>query len=391
KKVLLGVGALVVVGLIGVALVSVLGGGDDSAGGTGFELAPVPTDIDELWSTDVADAAGTPGIGDTSVYVGSNTDTTTTLTSLDRENGDERWEVDFDESGFVTFVGEYGDVAVVSACTFGDDGLTSCDAVGLDRSEGDELWRESIGEGTAFAGDGGVTVVAQDGLSVLDPETGERLERVRGTVQTGDRNGFLVGDDQEIGVYDEDLQPVFGPVDVDDEATAAVYDGDRLLVAIGDEIEYLDASGESSPGPRLDGDVTRLVSVDSSTLVAELGDEVVVYDLDGEDAVERWSERGSLGQVLDPDGGVVVIVDTGSDTLVLDLESGDDRFDIDAQSVVVPASNALVAFEGPSAEQVTAYEWTTGDEFWSEGVGGLATVGEIVVVIEADGDVVAYG
>ncbi len=391
KKVLLGVGALVVLGLIGFALVTVLGGDDDSAGGTGFDLAPVATEIDELWSTDVAGAAGPAGIGDTSVYVGSNTDSSATLTSLDRENGDERWEVDFDESGSVSFVGEYGDVAVVSACTFGDDGLPSCDAVGLDRSEGDEVWRDSIDEGTPFAGENRVAVFAPDAVSLLDPATGETLEEVGGVILSGDRNGFLVNDDQEITVYDEELQPVFGPVDVDDEATVAVYDGERLLVAIGDEIEYLDSSGESTPGPRLDGDISQLVSVDSSTLVTELGDEVVVYDLDGVDAVERWSERGTLVQVLDPDGGVVVIVESGSNSLILDLENGDDRFDVDSEIVTIPASNALVTFEGPSAEQVTAYEWTTGDEIWSDDLGGFGTVGEIVVVIEADGDVVAYG
>ncbi len=398
KKIVLGIGVIVVLGLLGFGLITLLGGDDSSAGGRGVTPA-VPTELDELWSTDVAGDAPVPAVGDSAVFVISEDRDDILVTSLTREDGDENWDAAIDDADFGTFVGEFGGVAVVSVCEF--DVETVCAAIGLDAEDGDELWRESMGDGFAFMNDGRLIVTDDDGVTLLDPATGDRLERIRGETSFTDFNGLLVNDDGEISAYDADLQPLFGPVDVDvNDSTAGTFDGDRLLVAFDDEIEFVDATGDTTSGPVLDGDITNVVAVDSKTLVAELGDEVVVYDLDGDDAEERWSENGTLLAIAEPDGGAVVIVDTGTEQVIVDLETGDDRFDIDDEDFSVltqQASNAFVEidrgddpdFSGEAT--ITARDWITGDEIWSEEIEGEVRVGDLVVVAETDGDVTAFG
>lgn len=398
KKVLIVVGALLVVGAIAAGLVAVLGGDESTAGGRGT-LRTIPNELDELWSTDVVGESGFPGLGETAVYVASVDGDDVVFTSLRRDDGDENWESVVEDADFGGVVGEFDEVTVVAACAF--DAETVCALVGLDLDDGDELWREPLGDGFAFASGDAVLGDDGEGLILIDPATGDRLERVRGEPTFTDFNALLVDDEGEVSVYDDDLQPLVDPVRVDDDAVAVAFDGDRLVVAIGDEIEYVDADGDASPGPFLDGDVTRLLAIDSSTLVVELGDEVVVYDVvDDEDAVERWSERGTLEIVAEPDGGAVVIVDAGSERVVADLETGDERFDVRGDSGTISTfatANAFVVtdrgdgggFAGEAT--VTAYDWETGDEIWSEDIDGDVRIDEIVVVVETDGDVIAFG
>lgn len=397
KKIALAVGVVVVLGLLGIGLVSVLGG-DSAAGGRGVGAA-VPTELEELWSTDVEGALPVPAVGESAVFVISEDDDDLLVTSLTRDDGDENWDVIIDEADFGRFVGEFDDVVVISVCAFDAD--TTCAVVGLDSEDGDEIWRDSLDDGVAFMNAGGLIVSDEDGVTLLDPATGDRIERIRGDSNFADLNGLLVDDDGEVSAYDTELRPIFGPVDVDvDQANAGTFDGERLLVAFDDEIEYVDDTGDTTSGPLLDGEITRLVAVDSTTLVAELGDEVVVYDLDGDDAEERWSENGILFSVAEPDGGAVAIIDTGTERVVVDLESGDDRFDIDAEGfdvVTQQASNAFVAIDrtdstGFSGDAtITAFDWITGDEIWSEQVEGEVSIADIVVVVETDGDVTAFG
>lgn len=397
KKVLVGVGALVVLALVGFGLVSILGGDESNSGG-GFELLTVPSELDELWSTEVEGDSGFAGVGDAAVYVAAEDGADVIFTSLSREDGDENWVETIDDADFGNFVGESGDVAVVSVCAFDAD--TACAVIGLDIDDGDEIWRETIDDGFAFFRNGGLIANDGDGLALLDPATGDRRERIRGEVVFGDSGELFVDDDGEISVLDDDLQPLIGPLDVDPDAGAVAFDGERLVVGIGDEIEYIDAAGDVTPGPFLDGDITGLVAIDDSTIVAELGDEVVVYDVDDGDVDERWSENGTIVQVVDPDGGRVVVVDEGSQRLVIDLESGSERFDVDGELgdvAALPGTNAYAVidrggtsdFDGEAT--LTAYDWTTGDEIWSEDVDGAVRLDEIVVVVETDGDVIAFG
>lgn len=398
KKILVGVGALVVLGLVGVGIVTLLGGDDDSSlAGSGLTRT-VPTELDELWSSSVNGTSGFPGLGDTAVYVATNTPDDILFTSLTREDGDENWETTIDAADFGALVGEFNDVTVISACAFDEEIV--CSVIGLDINDGDEIWREPLGDGFALERDGRLIADDGDGLTLLDPATGDRLERVRGEREFGDVNALLLDDEGDVSAYDEDLRPLFGPVEVDSDVVAVAFDGERLLVAIGDDIEYIDATGDVTSGPLLDGDVTRLVAVNSSTLVAELGDEVVVYDLDGDDAVERWSESGTLDQVVSPEGGTIVVVNTGTERLIVDLSSGDERFEVDGEIgtvSTVSATNAFVVvdrgeidnFEGEAT--VTAYDWTTGDEIWSEDIEGDVRVDDVVIVVETDGDVVVLG
>ena len=399
KKIVVGIVALVVLGLIGFGLVTLLGGGDKSTAAGRGDARTISTELDELWSTDVGGASGFPGIGDASVYVASKTEADVLFTSLAREDGDENWVSTIDDADFGALVGEFDDVTVVSACVF--DVETVCSVIGLDIDDGDEIWREPLGEGFAFESAGRLLGDDGEGLMLLDPATGDRLERIRGVVEYGDFNALLVDDDGDVSAYDDDLQPLLGPARVDDNATVVAFDGERLLVAIRDEVEYVDSVGDVTSGPFLDGEITRLMAIDDSTLIAELGDEVVVYDLDGDDAVKRWSENGTISQVASPDSGPVVVIDTGTDHLIVDLTSGEERFDVDgsiADGVATSAAtNAFVVVDRGDIEifggdaTVTAYDWTTGDQIWSEDIEGNVRVDEVVIVVETDGNVIAFG
>ncbi len=63
----------------------------------------------------------------------------------------------------------------------------------------------------------------------------------------------------------------------------------------------------------------------------------------------------------------------------------------------VSATNAFVVVDRGEIDNfagdatITAYDWTTGDEIWSEDIEGSVRVDELVVVVESDGDVTAYG
>lgn len=399
KKILIGVGALAIVGLIGAGLVVVLGGGDDSTSSGRFPLPSVATEIDEVWSTDVEGESGVPGLGESAVYVASRADQDIVITSLARGDGAQNWDATIDEAESGSFVGEFGDVTVFEVCGFDAD--SACSVIGLDTEDGEDLWTVPTEDGTAFVSSGQLLVDDGDGLILLDPATGDRLERVRGEESFNDFVALLVGDDLEVTAFDDELQPVFGPVELDiEDASAGTFDGTRLLIGVGDEIDFVDAEGDVTPGPFLDGDITFLVALDENTLIAELGDEVVVYDIDDDDAVERWTVDGTFDLVAQPDGGTVVIVNAGSDRVIVDLESGEERFDVDADPgsvVIAAADNAFVVIDrGDDPDvfgdaTVTAYDWETGDEIWSEDIDGAVVVDELVVEVGADGDVIAFG
>ena len=221
KKILLGVGALIVAGLVLGGLAVVLGGDDTDSMPLSFPRAP--EDVEEQWSTEVDGASGFAGIGENSVYVFSVVDDVVVITGLDREDGDDLWETAIDRAEFARFVGEFGDVAVVEACV--EDTPNDCAVVGLDRADGDEIWREQLGDITALEVEANLLFLADDGIASLDPENGERLERLNGDV-LGGINGLLIDEGGEIAAYDVGLGPLWGPYEIDDDATAFSFDGD---------------------------------------------------------------------------------------------------------------------------------------------------------------------
>ena len=135
--------------------------------------------------------------------------------------------------------------------------------------------------------------------------------------------------------------------------------------------------------------MTDIIAVDASTIVAEIDDEVIAYDIGGDGAVQIWSEQGVVEESLATDDGAVVIVDTqDEELLVIDLESGDERFDLDTDSQRLQYfDNAWVVMDD---ETVTALDWEDGDEIWSDDFDGSVFIDEVLVTVEADEDVVLY-
>ena len=172
-----------------------------------------------------------------------------------------------------------------------------------------------------------------------------------------------------------------------------------LIVAEGDELRFIDADGTVVKTSEVDVgliDLVRPITDDNIVLSSDEG--VISIDpLDGT-ADERWSARGEFSRSAEVDGGPVVLVDDDESIQVIDADSGERRFERDLDpdgSFTTVADNLLVVFEYDDFEDpvdVSAYDWETGDEVWSERFDDLPiVVGGLVIEVTRDGDLVAYG
>jgi len=394
KIVLAAVGAVVVAGVLGFVLSSVLGG--DDGGRSDPLLVAIPDEVDELWSESVSGeasgaAADERGVYVASVDVGSGE---VQVVAFDRSDGDELWDVELSESGsFVDASGTVDDVVVVTVCD------EDCTVVALDRDNGDELWDTSIGDGFPTIIDHRLIGIDDGTVEAFDPATGDRIERVRGDDVTFSNGHVLVTDGDDIEVFDADLVRVLGPEPVD-RADAVTFDGRRLIVAEGDELRFIDEDGTVEKESAVDvGLVETIQTVADDNIV--LGSDEGVISVDPRDGVadERWSARGVLSSAVDVDGGPVVLVDDDGTVRVLDADSGDERFERELDQpdngFPRPGSNLLVVYEFEDFDDPTelaAYDWVTGDEVWDERFDGFPGIRDgLVIELSRDGDVTVYG
>ncbi len=385
---------MVVLAVIAVVLSRVLGGDDRARSEPSSMLAPEA--VDELWSTSVRGESSGAFVDDAGVYVATFDFDSGRLdvVAFDRQHGDELWDTELDgNGGFVDISGAAQGVLVVTVC---DDG---CSVVGLDLSTGDERWSEQIGDGLPRVTDRHVIIAGTDSVEVFDPLTGDWIDRVRGDDVSFTNEHILVSDGDDVEVFDFDLTSVLGPEPVD-QADAFSFDGARLIIAEGDELRFVDADGTVAKESSVDvGVIDRIQPVTDDNIV--LGSEDGVVSIDPRDGVadERWSERGEVSSVADVDGGAVVLVDDGGRLQVIDADSGEQRFerelDQPERGFTISTRNLLIVhefdgFDDPT--ELSAFDWQTGDEVWSERFNGFPIVFDgLVVEITEDGDIVVYG
>ncbi len=392
KLVVAVVAAIVVVAVVGVIGAMAFGGGDDrsDAGAT----IVVPERVERLWSESVEDVFAWH-VDDDGVYVatGDFDAQRVDVLAFDRGSGEELWNVTVDPVGsFIDVTGATG-VLVVNVCD------TTCVAVGLDTATGDQLWSEQLGQELGPATDEFAWAVDDGATEFVDLLTGDRIERVRGDEVRirGERIEISDGDDVE--VFDLELNSVLGPEPID-EADAVAFDGDLLVIAEGDELRFVDADGTVVAESSVDvGLIVEIEPVADDNIVLYSDEGVISIDPVDGTADERWSERGELIAVAEVDGGPVVLVGTEGSIQVIDADTGDRRFDVQADwpdnSFAVPGRNLLVVYRFESFDEPTeiaAYDWETGDEVWQERFDSFSIVdGGLVIEITNDGDVVAYG
>ncbi|MFK7916662.1 MAG: PQQ-binding-like beta-propeller repeat protein [Ilumatobacter sp.] len=359
------------------------------------ELPRAPTNPEQRWSAAVPGENATARVGESSVYVSSAQDENMRFTSFDRPNGEENWAVMVADADIAALVGEFDEVTVVQACSI--ESNTQCRVIAYDTISGDERWREPIGQGVALAIGEGVLVERNDVLLFWNPSTGEQLNRVRGSIVFSDPDVTLVRDRGTVGVYDDRLRPVFGPVDADPDALVT-FDGSRVVQLIDGALEYVAENGDVTPGPLLSSPASQMVAVSETVLIVEHENDIVAYDVADDEANERWSANGELVVVHFIDGGTVVIVDDGDARRIVDVSSGDTRFSVEGRQTngveILPRSNLLLAAsdvdEPDGSALLTGLDWRNGDEIWAQQVEGRFTVDEVLVVTGRGGDVTLF-
>jgi outer membrane protein assembly factor BamB len=395
KLILAGVGGVLLIGLIGFALVAVIGSDDrvDSQG-----PRTVPETLDEMWSQSVAGATQSGAVDGDLVFVTSldpdDADADAEITAFDRETGDEVWKTRVDAAAsFTSLRGVSDGVLVVSACE------RDCALVGVDAETGAALWTGDVGEVGGRAIADRIFSIENGTIELLDPRTGDRIERVRGDDVRFDGDFVLVTDGDDIEVFDLDLESVLGPERVD-RADAFAFDGSHLLVAEGDELRFIETDGEVAMETTVDvGRIDEIHPVEADNIVLSTDEGIIsIEPADGE-ADERWSERGEIDVVEEVDGGAVVVVGSRETLDIVDADTGDLRFDRDLvdpdDGFTVAGRNALViydfgGFDGPI--EVSAFDWEEGDALWDERFDGFATIDDgLLVELGRDGDVVLYG
>jgi FHA domain len=401
KKIVAAIAVLVALGLAAFVLIRVLGGDDSDASDKGG-LPELPLKVDEQWAESARGEAFGADVGASSVYVASNsTGENFTMTSFASADGDEEWEVvvDVADPYFANLVGEYGDIVVFQSCG------ESCAVVGVDRSTGDIAWDRDNGDYVGAADVAGRLQLFEDrSIEVLDPSDGSRRERIRGdsSFQSGSPN-TVVRDGDEAEVYDPDLNSVFGPVDIDTNASALSYTGSQLIVAVDDELQFLDESGDVVVESNLDGAVVEGITfIANDNVIVDTGESIVSLDpIDG-DADMRWSEDGIQRDLIPLEDGAVVLIESldGPVVDVIDVDTGDRRFRIDDvartdQNVVTQPGTVgvLVISEDfdESSVDAQALDWADGEEIWAERFTGRVAFGEgALVEYTVDGDVTLY-
>lgn len=396
KKIALGVGVLAILGIGAFAVTQLLGGDGGSSSGSA-ELVDIPGSVDEQWSESGPENLSGGAIGDDSVYSVAVVDGQTELTSFARSDGEEQWSEEVGGDGFLsTLEGVTDGVVVVQVC---DD---ECDIYGVDAETGDELW-DVAGSSVAFV-DAGVLVIDNEQAELVEPASGDRIERVRFEFSLLEDGYLYTVDGEDVDVYDLDLNPVYGPYEFGNDVSDLIFDGSSLVVATDDELQFLDDDETVVKESEVDvGDLAEILYVnDSNFLVTNFDDEVFSLDpIDG-DAEERWSEDGELIGVYDVDGGSVVLIRDGEDVGVFDADTGDRRFRVEApefDSSTTIGANALVVsvvdpdsnFEPEITSEVVAYDWETGDELWDDEFDGLIVIDRgAVASFGFEGDVTLY-
>jgi PQQ-like domain len=323
RRAVLAGAAVAAVGVASVVAVVAMGGGDGTARAA---LPRVPSSVDVRWT------ASLPGerievVGVNDVVVVANADRGAWVTGLDASTGDERWSV---RTGRGDSLGELlvvDDVVLVTSVG------RSPRIRAIDPADGEVLWSRRVRADDLVAAFGttvGVIGNEQDDdirLTAIDPATGVETGTLdEPTAKVGPV--FIRLDETSVEVFDERLERITGPVDIEDAPFAAAVVGDVIVSAGSGRLRATEFRGRERwvmdigpqtvrylvPSAASPGDVL-LVSTSSITAVDTRGAEPVV----------RWTVGGV--SVVDPSAPgtryLPVSPGAGSTQLrIVDLRSG---------------------------------------------------------------------
>jgi outer membrane protein assembly factor BamB len=392
RAVLVGSG-LVLVGVVAVAAVVAVDGGDATARAA---LPRVPSTLDVRWTAPLpGERVDVVGVDD--VVVVASADRAAHVAGLDASTGEERWSV---RTGRADSLGELlvvGDLVLVTSVG------RSPRILAIDPADGEEMWSRRVradDEVAAFGASVGVIGrEADDDLRVtaLDPATGvETGTLVEPTGKVGPAFLRIVG--ASVEVFDERLGRLAGPLDLEDAPFAAAVVGDVIVSAGSGRLLATEFNGRERwamdigpdtvryllPSAAAPGDVL-LVSTSSITAVDTRGAEPVV----------RWTVGG--GAVVDPSAPgtryLPVSPAAGSALLrIVDMRDGDVVTTVDiSQSTGSP----LVGVDGlVLARQLDAETWRleartleSGEVTWTTELAGTPELvdGGVIGVRQLDG------
>ncbi len=390
---------LVIAGAIAAVVAVVVAGWLVFPGGDGDTLAATPLPqvadgVEERWSVDIDGADDVTGSA-SALFVLAVDDGDVEVVSLAGGTGDERWTTDVGRNASFSFLrGVLDGVVLGQTCDF--DG--ECEAFGLEASSGEILWAEEIEGSSSITARGTLVWSEQDSLELIDPRTGDAIERVRGDSVDSDGDHAYVRDDDEVEVFDlKDLSSEFGPVDVDDDSVGAVYQGGKLITAVEDELVVIDSNGDIDRESRGPADfIFRILPGPNGTVIVDTDDGVFALDpVDGR-AEEVWSVNGSLSYGFVSDVGPMVVVvdgqDDGSDAEILDASTGDRLVDLRGyyETDQLLGSNGLVNIAYERDTEAVALRYSDGEEIWDERFDGFIRLVDDGLVEIDDGEVRFY-
>jgi hypothetical protein len=382
--------AVVAVAVVGWLALS----GGDEGGPSATALPRVASGVEERWSVGIDGAQDAVGSA-SSLFILAIDNENAEVVSLAGGTGDERWATDVARNVSYSFLsGVLDGVVLGQSCDFDDE----CEAFGLDASSGEVLWTEGL-DGFAFiSGRGSYLWGDSDTLELIDPQTGKSTERVRGDSIDFDGDYAYVRDNDEVEVFDlKNLSSKFGPVDVDDDSSGAIYQGGNLITSLDDELIVIKANGDVDRESRVPADsIYRILPGPNGIVIVDTDEGVFGLDpVDGR-AEEIWSTNSSLSYGFVGDVGPMVIVvdgsDDGSDAEILDAGSGETLVDLRGyyETDQLTGSNGLVNIIYERNTEATALRYSDGEELWDERFDGSLRLVDDGLVEFDDGDVRFY-
>lgn len=385
-------GAGLAVAAIAIGVVATRG----SSGSEGYvDSRRIPTAAQERWRTDV-DGVASVAADDETVYVSSREldDDELVVSALAAETGEERWQTSLDVAtdgfGYVVDPVDGGGVLVA---TYGSGDYT---VLLLDR-DGEVVWERdaSASPGTRdgrtylLEYDADVPPVGAQLIDLHDGQVGPRRRAERGFTWADD---VVVGlDEGEVRLYDPaTLQPVGGPIDVDDDIWTVSAVNDLVVGVGGDDLYAYSRGGDERWQARSPVGSTHALRAIGSQLLLSGEDGTALVDLTRDGIREVWVDNDFLLDAVESDD-VVAVVD-GDELRILDRRTGEERARVEGEYTsesgpfaLVPGAVLLtdgdgdtevISFDGERLWAADGYLYEIGDG-WA--IGGVVDSGETTV------------
>jgi outer membrane protein assembly factor BamB len=400
-----------IVGAIAVAIVALIAGflvlgRDDGGGGSSLgsdaPMGKAPTEEpEEEWSERI-DCAGGCDLAVTSDgvflfgYLGGSE---VILLGLDRSDGSELWSTSVDGAGEIAAI----DDTVIATLDLDDedDESSSTDVVAFSPDDGDELWRESFEAATilGYRVPGAVVVYnfSDDETSVLDLTDGTERWSERGLAVAQCGGAFVHAGEGEVSLLDTQEGDVRWTVGVSEEGfSGAGCAGDAVVMIDDGELIALSSSdGEELWSERLPEDYGYVAGAKDGQIAVISGDELLAFS--AKDGSETWNAEVSISEDEQDDGLFItdrgfLLVIGGKEAILFDAKSGEERASArvgEARGIEL-AENALVIFDD---REIIAYELSSLEERWTYDADDAASIAtdEGTLFVQSSEEVSAAG